>query len=314
MVNVPIGIATFFVARWLLPRDEAEGGAGRLDIFGLVLASLGTVGITYGLSESATAGTFISKRVIIPVLVGIALLICFVFRSLRKDRPLLDLHLYRIRAFSAASVVMFCLGAALFGAMILLPLYFQIARGEDALRTGLLLIPQGIGSAIGMNRSASATHRLGAGLTCFIGGIVLSLGTLPFLFVGPDTSYAFIGSAMIVRGVGVGLAIMPAMTAAFSCLTQDQVSDASPQLNVIQRVGGSFGTAVIAVVLQSKLTRLPAHATASAVAACFSQTYWWVMILVLVALIPTVFLWRIERRTGKVESLEGEDLLIEAVA
>jgi len=66
------------------------------------------------------------------------------------------MKLYKIRAYSAATVVMFCLGAALFGAMILLPLYFQVARGQDAIHTGLLLIPQGIGAAIGMRRSAAA--------------------------------------------------------------------------------------------------------------------------------------------------------------
>ena len=66
---------------------------------------------------------------------------------------------------------MFCLGAAMFGAMILLPLYFQVARGQDAIHTGLLLIPQGIGASIGMNRSALATHRFGAGLTSLLRGL-----------------------------------------------------------------------------------------------------------------------------------------------
>jgi EmrB/QacA subfamily drug resistance transporter len=317
MVNVPIGIATFFVARRLLPRDRAEKEtAGRLDWVGLVLAGLGTVGITYGLSESATAGTFRSSSVLVPVIGGILLLLAFVARTRRTGSPLLDLRLYRISAFSAASLVMFCLGAALFSAMILLPLYFQVARHIDAIRTGLLLIPQGIGSAIGMNRSAQATRRFGAGLTSLCGGIILGVATVPFLFVTASTSTLLLSVAMVVRGAGVGLAIMPAMTAAFSVLSHDQINDASPQLNVIQRVGASFGTAVIAVILQGKLAHLAAHASAAAVARSFAQTYAWVLVLIVAAIVPTVFLWRIERRSPAAEGLldATEELMIEAVA
>jgi hypothetical protein len=98
---------------------------------------------------------------------------------------------------------------------------------------------------------------------------------------------------MIVRGIGVGLAIMPAMTAAFSVLSKDQVNDASPQLTVLQRVGGSLGTAIIAVVLQGQTDH--AH-TATAAAAGFAHTYWWVMGVTLIALVPAVVLARIERR------------------
>ncbi|HUZ08642.1 MAG TPA: DHA2 family efflux MFS transporter permease subunit [Acidimicrobiales bacterium] len=325
MINVPIGIVTAFVALRLLPRDQPiEGSAGPLDWLGLLLAAAGTVGITFGLSESATAGSFIAMSVVVPVLLGSALVAAFVLRALRIKHPLLDIRLYRIHAYSAASVVTFCLGAALFGAMILLPLYFQVARGQDAIHTGLLLIPQGIGAAIGMNRSAQATRRLGAGLTSLCGGVIMVLATIPFLFIDTTTSFVLIDIAMIVRGVGVGFSFMPAMTAAFSALSHDQIDDGSPQLNVIQRVGGSLGTAVVAVVLQNKLSHLgatvgghaAAHVSPDAVAAAFAQTYWWVIAMTLVSLIPSAVLWRIERRNRAAGSETGtpDDLLMEILA
>jgi EmrB/QacA subfamily drug resistance transporter len=308
VINLPIGVVTFLAGLRMLPRDrDEEGSAGRLDWQGLLLAGAGTVGITYGLSESATAGTFTSGSVLLPIFLGVVLLVVFVLRSKWIDYPLLDLKLYRLRAFASATVVMFCLGGALYGALILLPLYFQVARGEDAIVTGLLLIPQGIGAGIGMNRSAAATSRFGAGLTSMCGGSIMVLATVPFLFVGAKTSFVLMSGAMVVRGVGVGLAMMPAMTAAFSVLDHDQVNDASPQLNVIQRVGGSLGTAVVAVILQDKLNHLGAHASANALAAAFGQTYVWVIGMSLVALIPAVFLWRIERRTH----VSGHDYEVE---
>jgi EmrB/QacA subfamily drug resistance transporter len=306
-VNVPVGALALVLAFRLLPHDEASSAeAGRLDVIGLVLAAVGVVGITYGLSESESAGSFFSHQVLVPVLVGIVLLIAFVQRSRRVERPVLDLSLFRNRAYAAASVVTFCLGAALFGAMILMPLYFQEVLGDSALKTGLLLIPQGIGGGFGMFLSGKATERLGAGRTALIGGCVMAAATIPFVLVTATTPYTLLAVAMIVRGVGMGLAMMPSMTAAFSVLTREQVNDASPQLTVLQRVGGSLGTAIIAVVLQNNLSHIVRGPTAAASAAAgFGHTYWWVMGATLIALVPTALLARIERHAAQEKALEA---------
>jgi EmrB/QacA subfamily drug resistance transporter len=315
MINVPVGAVALFMAWRLLPYDEAGSSkAGRLDVIGLGLAAAGVVGLTYGLSESETAGTLASWSVLGPALAGLALLAAFVIRSQRIERPLLDLKLFANPAFRAASIVTFCLGAALFGAMILMPLYFQTIRGEDAITTGLLLIPQGIGGGLGMFLSGRLTSRLGAGRTSLLGGLILAAATIPFVLVTDTTPFAVIGAAMLLRGIGVGLAIMPAMTAAFSVLSREQVNDASPQLTVLQRVGGSLGTALFAVVLQSQTKT--AH-TAAAAAAGFGHAYWWVMAVTLLALIPTLLLARIERqaKTDTAEipvGIHAEEPLLEA--
>jgi EmrB/QacA subfamily drug resistance transporter len=300
LINAPVGAIALVLAWRLLPHDEAgTAQAGRLDVIGLALAALGVVGVTYGLSESEAAGSLTASSVLIPVLAGLALLALFVIRSRRVEHPLLDLKLFANPAFRAASIVTFCLGAALFGAMILMPLYFQTVRGEDAITTGLLLIPQGIGGGVGMFLSGRLTQRIGAGRTSLIGGLILAAATIPFLLVTASTPFGAIGAAMLVRGIGVGLAIMPAMTAAFSVLSREQVNDASPQLTVLQRVGGSLGTAIIAVVLEGHIQH--AH-SAAALAAGFGQTYWWVMGATLVALLPTLLLTRIERRARQQSS------------
>jgi EmrB/QacA subfamily drug resistance transporter len=321
LINLPVGIVTAVAAVRYLPRDQPEDGTyNPLDWPGLLLAGLGTIGITYGLSQSASAGSFASDSVVVPLVLGCTLVAAFVLRSRRISHPLLDLRLYQIRAFSSATAVMFCLGAALFATMLLLPLYFQDAQGDSALRTGLLLMPQGLGGAVGMNRSAAATHRFGAGLTSLMGSAVLIAATIPFLFVGSRTPYSWLVGAMIVRGFGSAFATMPAMTAAFASLDHDQVSDASPQLNVIQRVGGSLGTAVIAVILQTNLMHASAkgggHATSAAIARAFDQTYLWVIVMTLLACVPGSVLWRVERRQRREGATTGpiEEHLMEVVA
>ena len=154
---------------------------------------------------------------LVPFLLGVALVATFVIRALRIDNPLLDVRLYANKAFAAASVTMTALGAALFGAMVLMPLYFQIVRGEDAVNTGLLLAPQGIGAALAMAFSGRVTERLGGGLTSLIGGVDHDPGHAPVRADrGRHAASSLISAAMVVRGFGIGMSMMPAMTAAYA--------------------------------------------------------------------------------------------------
>ena len=161
------------------------------------------------------------------------------------------MRLYANRIFAAASLTTFGLGAALFGAMILVPLYYQQVRGESVIVTGLLVGPQGLGMLFvapftappdralrRRPRRRSSASRSSASARC------------RFAFIGADTSILCISLVLLLRGVGIGLSFIPATTVAFASLRTDQLSDATPQMNVLQRVGGAIGTAVLAVVLQ----------------------------------------------------------------
>jgi MFS family permease len=202
---------------------------------------------------------------------------------------------------------MTALGAALFGAMVLMPLYFQLVRHEDAVHTGLLLAPQGIGAAMAMALSGRVTERIGGGLTSLIGGTITIAATIPFVLIEANTSFFLIAAAMIVRGFGIGMSMMPSMTAAYAVLRPDQIADATPQLTVLQRVGGSIGTAILTVVLQGGITGLAAPSDAG-VAGAFGTTYYWVLGISVVALLPTIVLARIERRarTTQASALPAE--------
>jgi EmrB/QacA subfamily drug resistance transporter len=295
LINVPVGAIAVFAAYRLLPIVAPEP-AGKLDFIGLVVVATGLVGITYGLAESNSAGSLFAAQVLVPALVGVALVALFVVRALRIDKPLLDVRLYKNRAFSAASITTMALGAALFGAMILMPLYFQLVRHEDAVHTGLLLIPQGLGAACAMRLSGRFTERFGGGATAFIGVSITVVATVPFVLLGADTPFVLIALAMIVRGFGIGMSMMPSMTAAFASLRPEQVPDASPQLVVLQRVGGSIGTAILSVILQANLDGAGANASPAALADAFGHTYLWVIAITAIAIIPTIVLSGVERR------------------
>ncbi len=137
-VNVPIGAIAIIAGMKLVAHSSRDRSAERLDYVGFVLMVLGLPLLTYGLAEIGTAGTIASPKVIIPVVAGVVLIAAFVWHALRAKRPLLQLHLYRRPTFSSAAVCMFLLGAAMFGSMILFPLYWQQIRHQSVIDTGLL--------------------------------------------------------------------------------------------------------------------------------------------------------------------------------
>ncbi len=311
-VNVPIGAIAVASAIRFLPRPTI-GDAGRLDILGLVLMATGLPLLTYGLAEIGVTGGFSSAKVIVSCLGGLALVALFAVHALRVPRPLLDLRLYRRSTFSAASIAMFCLGAALFGSMILLPLYWQEIRHESVLHTGLLTAPQGLGMALVMPLAGKLSDRTGGGPLALFGTALTALLTIPFALIGAHTPIAWLSVAMLVRGAGIGFAFMPAMTAAFAALDRSELSDATPQLNVLQRVGGSIGTAVLAVVLQRALTGV--H-TLSGMASGYGTAFWFATGITALAIVPCVILLQAERaaRRAKGEAAAPRDAVAEALA
>jgi EmrB/QacA subfamily drug resistance transporter len=312
-VNVPIGAIAVIAALRILPHPERTR-TDRLDFVGLALMAIGLPLLTYGLAEIGSTGSFDSPKVIIGCLGGLVFIAAFAAHALRIPKPLLNLRLYRRPTFSSASIAMFCLGAALFGGMILLPLYWQGVRHESVVDTGLLTAPQGLGMALIMPLAGKLSDRLGGGPLALFGVLVTAITTVPFGLIGAHTSITYLSVAMLLRGVGIGFAFMPAMTAAFASLERSELSDATPQLNVLQRVGGSIGTAVLAVVLQRAL--VGAHTTA-AQASAYGTAFWGSAVLTAVAIIPCVVLIRAERAARAEKGADAappEEALAEAVA
>jgi EmrB/QacA subfamily drug resistance transporter len=311
-VNVPIGVIAVISALRVLPNVERQK-TDPLDFLGLVLVALGMPLITYGLTEVGTTGSFTSTKVVIPIVIGLVLVGAFVLHALRVPRPLLNVRLYQKTTFSAASIAMFCIGAALFGGMILLPLYWQTVRHESVLITGLLTAPQGLGAAIVMPIAGKLTDRFGGGPLALLGVVLTAVGTIPFALIGAHTSILSLCLWMLVRGFGIGFAFMPAMSAAFAALRRDELSDATPQLNVLQRVGGSIGIAVLAVVLQRSL--VGAHSLEAA-ANAYGSAFWWATGLTAVAFVPCIILIRAERKARRrsAAATAEESTLAEALA
>jgi len=300
-VNVPIGVVALLLGIRLLPHTDS-GEAGPLDWLGLLLLPGGVVGVTYGLSELGSGRGVSDPRVVWPFLAGAVLVVLFCLHAPRAKRPLLDLSLYRNRIFAAAATSTLASSAALFGAMILIPLYYQVVRHQGVVAAGLLTAPQGIGAMVAMPLAVRLSERIGAGKVAVLGTALLCASTVPLALIGVRTSIVAISLVLVVRGLSIGMCFMPAMTAAFASLERHQLSDASPQLNVLQRLGGAVGTAAIAAVL----SRSYLHArTPLAVVHGFDTAYWWALGIAALAFVPSLFLVRAEGGAPTAEAFEA---------
>jgi EmrB/QacA subfamily drug resistance transporter len=322
-INLPIGIAALALALRVLPRDTPAPQHG-LDTLGLLLLSPGLAALIYGLAESSSKGGFGDPQALVPAVIGAALLVLFVRHALRTEEALIDLRLFTNRTFATAAGMLLLFAIAVFGTMLLLPLYLQAVRGESALTSGLLLAPQGFGAMIVMPIAGQLTDRIGIGKIVTCGMTLILAATLALTQIAADTSYWTLSAVLFVFGMGMGSTMMPIMSGAMQTLRRAAVARASTTLNIIQQVGASIGTAVMTIILVNALSaRLPGAAggglgaaanvpaaarekVAPLMAEAFGHTFWWAFGLLLVAFAAAWLLPR-SRPEAPVAAADDED-------
>jgi EmrB/QacA subfamily drug resistance transporter len=314
-VNVPICLTALVLAPLFLPVG-ARDSAHRFDLFGFALLTPGVVALAFGISRGATPDGFAALDAWLPLAIGVALLAGFTAWSLRSKRPaLLDVRVFARRSFGIGSVITFLSGFSIYALMFLLPLFYQQIRGDSVFTTGLLLIPQGLGTMcfILVNR------RLGGRIdTRFViaGGVVLAMiGTLPFALAGASGGDVLLLAGQFLQGFGMAAVSLPVMTLAFASLSHAETPRGSAAFNLVKQVGAPFGVTVIAVVLQQYLA---GATTANQALGAFNATFWWVLALsavplVLAFLVPATRRARDAAQRAENAPSEAADSVIETV-
>jgi EmrB/QacA subfamily drug resistance transporter len=313
LINLPIGLAAFIFAYRVLPKDQPQP-AESFDFLGMALLSPGLALFLYGVSSIPGAGTVAATKVLVPGIVGLVLVVSFVLHALRKEHALIDLHLFRNRNLTVSVLTMTLFMVAFMGSMLLFPSYFLQVRGQSTLHAGLLLAPQGLGAMLTMPLSGRFTDKMGPG-KLVLGGIVLIVGAMAvFTQVTATSSYVLLLGALFVMGMGMGMTMMPIMSAALASLKDRQIARGSTMMNIIQQTAGSIGTAVMSVILTNQVLNNSAATAYSAVtqgtvpadkvppgvlaegrsalATAFGHTYVVGMILIICCVVPALFLPR----------------------
>ncbi|MDA3628934.1 DHA2 family efflux MFS transporter permease subunit [Saccharopolyspora sp. WRP15-2] len=278
LVNLPIGAVVLMIAVRSLPSIGARSPQNRLDLRGLVLISPGLAAVVYGFTAAGEARGFAEPGAFAPLLLGAALLATYAVHALRGDAtPLIDLRLFARRGFAAATSNSFLLGASLYSSMLLIPLYYQQVQQVSALDAGLLLAPQALGTAITTYLAGRLADRIGP-RPLLVTGIVVSLaGTFAFTQLATQPPVWLLVASLVVRGIGMGLTMAPGMAAVYRSVARHEAPRAASALNVLNRIGGSLGTAVLVVVLQNGD---PDPAVA------FGTTFWWASGITALSLVP----------------------------
>jgi EmrB/QacA subfamily drug resistance transporter len=283
-LNVPVGLVTLVLAARIVPGDHGERQTTlRPDGIGLALLPPGLAAVVYALGQVGNGGLDPLQTGVL--FGGLALLAAYVLHALRTERPpLIDLKLFRGRGFTLASVNTFLLGATIFSSMLLVPLYFMQVRGMGAFEAAMMLAPQALGTALVTSLAGKVTDTCGPRAVVVVGILLTLAGTVPFVLSGGAPGTPLLVAALFVRGVGFGVITPPNVAATYTSVQRSQVPAATSARTVLNRIGGSIGTALLAAVLQSQLAG--ASSAAQGVRDAYTHTFWWALVFGALTLVP----------------------------
>lgn len=295
VINLPIGAAGLALGARFVPRGD-RGAASPLDWPGLAYLSVGLPLLVYALTAAGLRASLASPTTLACLLAGAAALGAYGWRATHHRHPLLDLRLFANPVYAAASAAGAATSAAVFGAAIAFPLYFEVLKHRSSFATGLSLISLGAGTALAVPWAGRLTDRHGGGALAVVGAAVMALTTAPFAFLGAHADVLVVQFLLLVRGAGTGMAAVPAMAVAFAAVRPDQLPDATTQVNIVGRISGAAGGALVAVVVARALPR--------GAAGGFHAAFWWLDAFSVLALAAALWLWQATARSARPSSPE----------
>ncbi len=245
-LNVPVGIALAPLAMRRLA--ETHGPSSRLDLPGLALASIGLLGVVFGIVRGNPAG-WGSLQVVAPIAAGVVLLVAFVAWELRAKAPMLPMRFFRSRQFAATNGVSFAMTFGIFGSIFLLAQFFQSVQGYSPLEAGLRTLPWTGMPMLVAPVAGILSDKVGARPLMAL-GLFLQAAAITWLATVTETGVAYgaLVPAFVMGGTGMALVFAPAANAVLGAVRPEEAGQASGANNAIRELGGVLGVAVFGAV------------------------------------------------------------------
>jgi EmrB/QacA subfamily drug resistance transporter len=245
-LNVPLGLLLVpFALRRL---EESYGPESRLDLRGLLLASVGLFGGVWALVRGNSLG-WASPQIVAPLLAGLLLLVAFVAWELRAPAPMLPMRFFRNRTFTLANAVSLFMSFGMFGAIFLLAQYFQTVQGYSPLQSGLRFLPWTLMPLIVAPIAGARSDKIGAGKLL---GIGLALQAIALAWIAtvatPTTPYIQLVAPFLLAGIGMAHFFAPVANVVLSTVRDEEEGQASGANNAVRELGGVFGVAILASI------------------------------------------------------------------
>jgi len=250
-VNVPLAAVALVAVLSVVPRLAGHrSDGGRLDTLGAVLSAGAMLAVIDAVIEGPNRG-WTSAVTLGELAAGLVLIAAFVYRELHVRNPLIDVRIFRHRAFSAASSAIGLTFLALFGSLFALTQYLQLVHGYSPLSAGVRALPFAAAVMVTAPISSRLVARLGLRLVIPAGLAAMGGGLLMLTQVTPTTSYTFLAIGVAIMGAGMGLVMAPAGESIMSVLPARYYGAGSAINDTVQELGGSLGIAVIGSIVAS---------------------------------------------------------------
>jgi len=276
LINVPVVVVSLAAVIVLVPESRATQRPG-LDLVGVAVSAAGLVAVTYGLIQAGQDG-WDDVGALALMIAGVALPAGFLAWERRLSRrpggqPLLDLSLFGSASFTWGVILAVVPILAMLGILFTMPQYFQGALGTNAMGSGLRLLPLVAGLVAGAVPAARVARLVGAKVAVTAGFVLLAAGLFTGAMTGAGSSGLFVTAWMAVAGLGTGIAMATAMSAALVELSAEKSGVGSAVLQAVNKIGGPFGIAVLGSVLSAGyLARLHLSGRPAAAAATVRQS------------------------------------------
>jgi EmrB/QacA subfamily drug resistance transporter len=269
-VNVPLAGVALVAVIMVVPNLAGRRSAGtRLDTLGAILSAAAMLAVIDAVIEGPNRG-WTAATTLGELGIGAVLIVAFIYRELHVANPLIDVRVFRHRAFSAASSAIGLTFLALFGSLFALTQYLQLVHGYSPLSAGVRALPFAAAVMATAPLSSRIVATLGIRLVIPAGLTAMGGGLLMLTQVTPTTSYTFLAIGVAIMGAGMGLVMAPAGESIMSVLPAAQYGAGSAVNDTVQELGGSLGIAIIGSIVASSFRHsldasgLPAALTAPA--------------------------------------------------
>nr|WP_299037910.1 MDR family MFS transporter [uncultured Pseudokineococcus sp.] len=250
---LPIALASLALGA-LRIRNATTPRPSHLDVPSVVLSALAFGGLLYGLASIGEGGGEHVVPVWLPLVVGVVALVVFVRRQLRlarQDAALLDLRVFATRSFAVAVGLVVISMMALFGSLIVLPLYLQNVLGLSTLSTGLLLLPGGLVMAVLSPVVGGLFDKVGPRPLVTPGVVVVSAALWTMTTLGVGSSTLHVVAAHVLLSAGLAFVFTPLLTSALGSLPPHLYSHGSAVVSTVQQLAGGAGTALFVTLLST---------------------------------------------------------------
>jgi DHA2 family multidrug resistance protein len=250
-INLPVGLlAVALITFFIQDPSYIRRAKAKIDTWGLFLLAVGLGCLQIVLDKGQREDWFSSDFIVVLSLVAAVSLILFVFVEFHTDHPVVNLRVLKYRSFTAGSVIMFAGFFALFGSIVLIPLYLQNLMGYTALLAGLILGPGGLSAFVAMpaagilmSRGVNPRNLLAVGLVTVAVALWFMAG------FNLEADFYAIALPRVLQGFGMGLFFVPLSAATFAEVSREETGNASGIFNLLRNLGGSFGVAFSTTVL-----------------------------------------------------------------